>query len=80
LIFAIKYKAKKHYLGEALSTAVYLIKLSPSYPLEGDVPNKVYYGKDVSYDGLNILGCKEFAHISQDERSKLHSNTEKGGG
>jgi hypothetical protein len=65
----------KHYWREALLATIYLINLSPSYPLQGDVPNKVFYGKKVSYDHLKVFGCKAFIHISQDERSKLDSKT-----
>ena len=54
---------------------VYLINLSPSYPLQGDVPNRVWYGKDVSYDHLKVFGCKAYVHIPQDERSQLDANT-----
>jgi hypothetical protein len=54
---------------------VYLIHLSPSYPLQGDVPNKVFYAKEVSYDHLKVFGCKAFVHIPQDGRSKLDSKT-----
>ena len=61
--------------GEALSTAVYLINLSPSYPLEGYVPNRVYYDKEISYEHLKVFGCKAFVHIPQYERSKLDSKT-----
>jgi len=61
--------------GEALMTAVYLINLSPSYPLQGDVPNRVWYNKDVSYDHLKVFGCKAFVHIPQDERLKLDAKT-----
>jgi hypothetical protein len=68
-------KLPKHYWGEALLAAVYLINFSPSYPLQGDVPNKVFYGKEVSYDHLKVFGCKAFVHIPQDERSKLDSKT-----
>jgi hypothetical protein len=68
-------KLPKHYGGEALLATVYLINLSPSYPLQGDVPNKVFYGKEVSYDHLKVFGCKAFVHIPQDERSKLNSKT-----
>jgi hypothetical protein len=68
-------KLPKHYWGEALLAAVYLINISPSYPLQGDVPNKVFYGKKVSYDHLKVFGCKAFVHIPQDERSKLDSKT-----
>jgi transposase InsO family protein len=68
-------KLPKHFWGEALMTAVYLINLSPSYPLQGDVPNRVWYNKDVSYDHLKVFGCKAYVHIPQDERSKLDSKT-----
>ena len=68
-------KLPKHYWGEALSTAVYLINLSPSYPLQGDVPNMVFYDKEVSYEHLQVFGCKAFVHIPQDERLKLDSKT-----
>ena len=68
-------KLPKHYWGEALSTAVYLINLLPSYPLQGEVPNRVFYDKEVSYDHLKVFGCKAFVHIPQDERSKLDSKT-----
>jgi transposase InsO family protein len=65
----------KYYWGEALLAVVYLINLSPSYPLQRDVPNKVFYGKEVSYDHLKVFGCKAFIHIPQDERSKVDSKT-----
>ena len=68
-------KLPKSYWGEALMTAVYLINLSPSYPLQGDVPNRVWYNKDVSYNHLKVLGCKAFVHIPQDERLKLDAKT-----
>ena len=69
-------KLRKHFWGEALMTAVYLINLSPSYPLQGDVPNRVWCDKGVSYDHLKVFGCKAFVHIPQDERSKLDSKTQ----
>ena len=61
--------------GEALMTAVYLINLSPTYPLQGDVPNRVWYNKDVSYDHLKVFGCKAFVHIPQYERLELDAKT-----
>jgi transposase InsO family protein len=68
-------KLQKHYWGEALLDAVYLINVSPSYPLQGDIPNMVFYGKEVSYDHLKVFGCKAFVHIPRDERSKLDLKT-----
>ena len=51
--------------------AVDLINLSPSVPLNGDVQEKVWTGKEVSYDHLRVFGCRAFVHIPKDERSKL---------
>ncbi|MCI62795.1 E3 ubiquitin-protein ligase RF298-like, partial [Trifolium medium] len=51
-------KLSKAYWGEAMKTAVDLINLSPSIPLEGDVPNTVWTGKDVSYGYLRVFGCR----------------------
>lgn len=56
-------------------TAVYLINFSLSVPLQGDVPNRVWYNQDISYDHLKVFRCKAFVHISQDERSKLDPKT-----
>ena len=68
-------KLPKSYWGEALMTAVYLVNLSPCHYLDGDVPNGVWYNKEVSYDHLKVFGCKAFVHIPQDERSKLDAKT-----
>ena len=70
-------KLPKSFWGEALMTAVDLINLSPSAPLNGDVPNKFLTGKDVSYNHLKVFGCRAFVHIPKDERSKLDSKSKK---
>ena len=58
-----------------MSTAVDVINLSPCYPLNGDVPERVWTGKDVSYEHLRVFGCRAFVHIPKDERSKLDSKS-----
>ena len=58
--------------GEAMRTAVDIINLSPAAALDGDVPNRVWTGEEVSYTHLRVFGCKAFVHIHKDERSKLH--------
>jgi hypothetical protein len=68
-------KLPNNYWGEALMTAVCFINLSLFYPLQGDVPNRVWYNKDVPYDHLKVFGCKAFVHIPQDERLKLDAKT-----
>lgn len=68
-------KLPRRFWAEALSTAAHVINLSPSVPLQGDVPDKVRFGKDVSYDHLRVFDCKAFVHIPKDERSKLDAKT-----
>ena len=64
-------KLPRSFWGKAMRTAVDLINLSPSVPLNGDVPEKVWTRKEVSYDHLRVFGCRAFVHIPKDERSKL---------
>ena len=64
-------KLPKAFSGETLRTVVDLINLSPFIPLNGDVLEMVWKGKDVSYNHLKVFGCKTFVHIPKDERSKL---------
>ena len=64
-------KLLKSFWGEAMRTSIDLINLSPLVPLKGDVLERVWTGKDVSYDHLRVFGCKAFFHILKDERSKL---------
>ncbi|RDX90785.1 hypothetical protein CR513_27318, partial [Mucuna pruriens] len=43
--------------------------------LNTEVPDKIWFGKDVKYDHLQIFGCKAFVHVPKDERSKLDMKT-----
>ena len=49
-----------------------LINLPPLVPLKGDVPKRVWIGKDVSYDHLRVFSFRAFVHIPNNERSKLN--------
>ena len=64
-------KIPKSFKGEAMRISIDLINLSPSVPLKGNVPKRVWTRKDVSYDHLRVFGCKAFVHIPKDKRSKL---------
>ena len=64
-------KLPKSFWGEGMRTTIDLINLSPLVPLNGDVPERVWKGKDVSYDHLRVFGCRAFVYIPKDERSKL---------
>lgn len=54
-----------------MCTTTYLINLSTSVPLNGDVAKRVWIEKDVSYKHLRVFGCKVFVHVPKDEGSKL---------
>ena len=56
-----------------MKLAVDLINLSPSVPLNYDIPQRVWTGKDISYDHLRVFGCRAFVYVPRDERSKLDS-------
>ena len=64
-------KLPNSFWGEAMRTSIDLINLSASVPLKGDVLERVWTGKYVSYDHLRVFGCRAFVHIPKDERSKL---------
>jgi len=64
-------KLSGSFWGKALYTDAHVINLSPVVVLQADVPNKVWYGKDVSYNHLRVFGSKAFVHVPKDERSKL---------
>ena len=68
-------KLPKRFWDEALRTAVDLINLSPSIPLDGDVAEHAWSGKEVSYKHLKVFGCRAFAHVPDVERSKLDGKT-----
>ena len=68
-------KLHRHFRGEALYVVVHVINLSLNVPFGGDVPNKVWFGKDVSYDHLRVFRGKAYVNVPKDERSKLDSKT-----
>ena len=65
----------KLFWGEVVVTACYLINRSPSVPLDFDIPERVWTGKDVSYSHLKVFGCKTFVHVPKEQRSKLDSKS-----
>ena len=64
-------KLPKSFWGKAVNTTIYLINISPSVPLDFDIPKRVWIGKDVSYFLLKVFGCKAFMHVPKEQRSKL---------
>ena len=68
-------KLRNSFQAEALNTVAYVINLSLVVSLDGDVPNRVWFDKDVSYDHLKVFGCKACVHVPKDKRSKLDVKT-----
>ena len=68
-------KLPKSYRVEVILTVVYLINRSPSVPLKVDVPQRVWTGRNVSYQHLREFGCLAYMHVAKDQRSKLDSKS-----
>lgn len=68
-------KLSKAFWVEALITVVDLINICLSVPFDGDVPNKVWTRKNVSYGYLRVFGCITFVHIPRDERFKFYKRS-----
>ena len=56
----------KSFWGEAVNTGVYLVNGSPSVPLDFDIPQRVWTGKDVSYAHLKVLKHSCMYQMSKD--------------
>jgi len=54
---------------------MHVINLSPAVALNGEVPDKIWFGKNVRYDHLRVFDCKAYVHVPKDERSKLDAKT-----
>ena len=54
---------------------VYLINRSPLVPLNGDVPQRVGTGRNVSYQHLRVFGCLAYIHVAKDQKSKLDNKS-----
>ena len=61
----------KDLLGRALMTTVYVINRSRSVPLESDIPQRIWSGKEVSYRHLRVFKCLAYVQIAKDQRGKL---------
>ena len=68
-------KLSKTLWAEALMTSTYVINRSPSAPLDRDVAQRVWTGKDVSYRHLKVFGCFAYVHVAKDKWGKLDPKT-----
>ena len=58
-----------------MRTTVDVINLSPCTALDDDVVEHVWSEKDVFYRRLRVFSYRTFAHIPDNERSKLDGKT-----
>ena len=68
-------KLPKRFWAEALNTAAYLRNRLPTKSLGGKTPFEVLFKNRPDYGHMKVFGCKSFAHIPKDERSKLDSKS-----
>jgi len=54
---------------------MHVINLSPAVALNGEVPTKIWFDKNVRYDHLRVFGCKAYVHVPKDERTNLDAKT-----
>ena len=63
--------------GEAVLTAAYIVNCSPSSPLDFQISEALWTGKQPSYDHLRVFGCECYSHIPKQLRSKLDPKSHK---
>ncbi|KAL6318089.1 hypothetical protein AAG906_035234 [Vitis piasezkii] len=64
-------KLPKFFWGEAMRIVVDLINLSPLYPLEGDIPEKVWTRKFVSFEHLRVFGFIQMKSLGHNEHREV---------
>ena len=70
-------KLPKKFLAEALSTASYVRNRSPTTAVKAMTPYEVWKGYKPNVNHLRIFGCSAYAHIPNDERSKMDPKAKK---
>ncbi|KAK8936753.1 hypothetical protein KSP39_PZI011993 [Platanthera zijinensis] len=67
----------KPFWAEAVSTARYLVNLSPSMSLDLKCPQEVWSGTPVTYSDIYIFGCPVYTLMPDTERTKLDAKSRK---
>ena len=62
---------------ETLSTAVYLRNRSPTTAVDDSTPYEALTGVKPNVKHLRVFGCTTYAHVPNDEQSKLNSKARK---
>jgi hypothetical protein len=61
--------------GEAVNTAVYIKNRCPTKVLDSKTPQEVWSGRKPNVSHLRVFGCKAFAHVPDEKRTKLESKS-----
>ena len=67
----------KMFWAEAVNTAAYLINRGPSVPLNYQLPEEVWSGKEVNLSHLRVFGCTSYVLTNPDNRDKLDPKARK---
>lgn len=70
---------EKHFWGEAVNTATYLINRIETSALNKNItPAEVWYGQRPAVEKIRVFGCKAYSHIPKEERKgKLEPRSQK---
>jgi transposase InsO family protein len=66
---------KHEFWAEAVATAVYLKNRSPTKAVSDMTPEEAWSGSRPSVTHLRSFGCKAYAHVPKQKRTKLDSKT-----
>jgi hypothetical protein len=61
--------------GEAVNTAVYIKNQCPTKALDSKTPQEAWSGRKSDVSHLRVFGCKAFAHVPDEKRTKLESKS-----
>ena len=62
---------EKHWWGEALMTAAYIVNRIPNTARPDKTPFEVVYNLKPSLDGLHVFGSRGFVYVDKSKRKKL---------
>ena len=68
-------RLENKFYEKVVSGTCYLIDMSLRAALDGKVAEEVWTGNEVDYFGLRVFGCPTYAHIYDEERSKLDAKS-----
>lgn len=70
-----KAKLMDHYWGGALYMEMHVLNVTPIINLNNEVLDKFWFGKNIKYDHLRVINCKNCVRIPKNERYKLDAKS-----